>query len=349
MQTAQTASIHLIAPLQKRSHKLLLWLFFPLLFVTCYSSANNLNGFDLTDSLIPQSKIYAGGPPRDGIPSIDQPRFIAASEDQLLQPESLVIGVSIDGISRAYPVAILNWHELVNDQINQQPVVISYCPLCGTALVYGAGGTVKQGQARSENESKVVAVGDGGLRFGVSGLLYNSDLLLYDRNTESLWSQITGEAISGPMKGQKLELLPAQLTSWQQWQSLYPQTVVLSTDTGHRRDYRRSPYGDYDSNERIYFPVEFLSRRYHPKERVLGVELNGKYKAYPIAELAKHGDLRSLTDSFGDQQLRIDYDLFSRSGRVFTANGVELPVINAYWFAWYGFHPKTAVYTANSK
>lgn len=343
MHVDQTTRFHLVASQPRRSQNVLLWLLWPLMLLSGYSSGNELNGFDLTDSLIPSNKIYAGGPPRDGIPSIDRPRFIAAGDDQLLQPDSLVIGISIDGISKAYPVAILNWHELVNDQINLQPVVVSYCPLCGTALVYGADNTLASAEG---GEAKVAWDSGEVLRFGVSGLLYNSDLLLYDRNTESLWSQITGEAISGPMKGQQLELLPAQLTSWQQWLNVHPKTLVLSTDTGHRRDYRRSPYGDYDSNERLYFPVEFLSRRYHPKERVLGIELDGSFKAYPMAELAKRGEQQTLTDSWGDHQLRIDYDLPSRSGRVFTAEGVELPVINAYWFAWYGFHPKTAVYTA---
>ncbi len=289
--------------------------------------AGGINGFDLTDSLIPAEQIYAGGPARDGIPSIDQPRFISPDQDQLLEPDSLVVGIELNGISRAYPIAILNWHELVNDVVGSQSIVVTYCPLCGTALVFDA----------TMAESK--------LQFGVSGLLYNSDLLLYDRNTQSLWSQITGEAINGPMKGAKLKQLPAVLTSWQRWHTEHPASQILSTETGYRRDYHRSPYGDYNSSPVIYFPIEFLSKRYHPKERVLGVEIDGHFKAYPFAELAKRGDQEPLLDRLAGQNLRIEYDLASRSGRVFDDSGGEISVINSFWFAWYSFHPKSAVFS----
>jgi hypothetical protein len=298
-----------------------------LLLISNLSLASGFNGFDLTGSLIPAAKIHAGGPPRDGIPSIDRPQFIHASENQLLKPDSLVIGIELNGISRAYPIAILNWHELVNDTIGSSAVVVSYCPLCGTALVFDA------------------TMADDQLQFGVSGLLYNSDLLLYDRTTESLWSQITGEAISGPMKGNRLRLLPAVLTRWQRWQTEHPDTQILSTETGYQRDYSRSPYGDYDNSPVMYFPVEFLSKRYHPKERVLGVEIDGQFKAYPFAELAKRGDQQVLNDQLAGQNLRIEYDLTSRSGRAFAADGKEIPVINSFWFAWYSFHPKSEVFS----
>lgn len=297
-----------------------------LLLLTSLSFAQGFNGFDLEGSLLPAEKILQGGPPRDGIPSIDQPKFLSAVQGGL-DPASLVVGITLNGESRAYPVAILNWHELVNDRIGTQALVISYCPLCGTALVFNA---EVQGQT---------------LEFGVSGLLYNSDLLLYDRQHLSLWSQITGEAISGPKAGQRLELLPAELTTWQRWHAEHPATLILSTDTGFNRDYSRSPYGDYDSNDRLYFPVEFLSQRYHPKERVLGVEIEGVFKAYPFAELAQRETQEPLYDSLAGKLLRIEYDLPSRSGRVFDEAGKELPVINSFWFAWYGFHPQTAVYS----
>ncbi len=303
-----------------------LWLVL-LLLLSAQSFAQSYNGFDLEGSTLPVAKIFQGGPPRDGIPSIDQPKFVSADEDTLLEPHSLVVGVELNGESRAYPVAILNWHELVNDRIGSQAVVISYCPLCGTALVFNA---IVQGQT---------------LQFGVSGLLYNSDLLLYDRQQQSLWSQITGEAISGPFIGQRLQLLPAVLTSWQRWRSEHPDTRLLSTDTGYSRDYQRSPYGDYDNSERLYFPVEFLSRRFHPKERVLGVEVDGVFKAYPFAELAKRKEQTQLLDRVAGRLLRVEYDLPSRSGRVFEQTGDELPVINSFWFAWYGFHPQTEVFT----
>ncbi|WP_421870777.1 DUF3179 domain-containing protein [Motiliproteus sp.] len=293
-------------------------------------TAETLNGFELEGSLIPKEQILSGGPPRDGIPSIDRPRFVDADQDDFLQPESPVIGLTLAGESRAYPISILNWHELVNDRFGDQPVLISYCPLCGTAMVFDA-----------RLDGKPVA-------FGVSGLLYNSDLLLYDRQSESLWSQITGEAVTGARKGQRLTLLPSTLTSWQRWRQQHPDTRLLSTETGFLRDYQRSPYGDYDRNGRLYFPVAFLSKRYHPKERVLGIQIGDQYKAYPFVELAKRPTSEPLIDRIGGQQLRIEYDIDSRSGQIFDQQQRELPVINSFWFAWYGFHPDTDIWRADS-
>ncbi|RDE23063.1 DUF3179 domain-containing protein [Motiliproteus coralliicola] len=303
------------------------WLF---CLASTVTTAASLNGFELEGSLIPEEQILSGGPPRDGIPSIDRPRFVDADQDDFLQPESPVIGLSLAGESRAYPISILNWHELVNDRFGDQPVLISYCPLCGTAIVF---------DARLDGAP---------VEFGVSGLLYNSDLLLYDRQSESLWSQITGEAVTGARKGQRLTLLPSTLTSWQRWRQQHPETRLLSTDTGFRRDYQRSPYGDYERNGRLYFPVEFLSQRYHPKERVLGVQVGNAYKAYPFVELAKRDDESPLIDELGGQKLRIEYDIQSRSGQVFDQQQRELPVINSFWFAWYGFHPDTDIWRADS-
>jgi len=142
-----------------------------------------LNGFDLSGALIPVRDIESGGPPRDGIPSIDDPRFVGASKASFLAPEDRVLGVAIEGEAKAYPVAILNWHEIVNDRSLDQNFVVTYCPLCGSGMVF------------------VADVGERALSFGVSGLLYNSDMLLYDRNTESLWSQLLAKAVSGPLKG----------------------------------------------------------------------------------------------------------------------------------------------------
>lgn len=307
------------------------WLMFGVLgLLSTATTAGSLNGFDLAGSLIPEDQILSGGPPRDGIPSIDQPIFVDADQDQLLSPESPVIGLTIEGESRAYPIAILNWHELVNDRFGDRAVLVSYCPLCGTAMVFDA----------HFDEQPV--------EFGVSGLLYNSDLLLYDRQTESLWSQITGEAVTGARKGQQLTLLPSTLTSWQRWRQQHPDTRLLSTQTGFVRDYHRSPYGDYEQNGRLYFPVAFLSKRYHPKERVLGVQIGDQYKAYPFVELAKRDSTEPLTDQVGGQLLRIEYDIDSRSGQIFDQQQQEIPVINSFWFAWYGFHPGTEIWRADS-
>jgi hypothetical protein len=287
--------------------------------------AYSKNGFDLSESLIPPKDILQGGPPRDGIPSIEKPKFVAASEADFIKPTDRVIGITINGESRAYPINILNWHEIVNDEIKGVPVSITYCPLCGTGLVY-----------QSKMNGQV-------LKFGVSGLLYNSDVLLFDRQTETLWSQILSKAISGPMKGQKLAMIPSSQTSWASWLQKQPNTKVLSTDTGFSRDYRRSPYGDYDNNTQTYFPVSAQSRAYHPKERVLGITLNGKYKAYPFVELGKLGT-NTLKDNFEGQNLTINFDVANRDGEVLDASGRPLELVNSFWFAWYAFHQDTAVF-----
>jgi hypothetical protein len=287
--------------------------------------AYSKNGFDLSESLIPSKDILQGGPPRDGIPSIENPKFVAAANANFMRPTDRVIGITINGESRAYPINILNWHEIVNDQIKGVPVSVTYCPLCGTGLVYQA------------------KVGGKVLKFGVSGLLYNSDVLLFDRQTETLWSQILSKAISGSMKGQKLTMVPSSQTSWASWLKKQPNTKVLSTDTGFSRDYRRSPYGDYDQNTETYFPVSARSKAYHPKERVLGITINGKHKAYPFVELGKLGT-NTLKDSFQGQNLTINFDMANRDGEVLGANGKPLELVNSFWFAWYAFHQDTAVY-----
>lgn len=154
--------------------------------VPALQASDSLNGFDISGALVPKSQIERGGPPRDGIPALTRPSMRAASKVDYLKPADRVLPLSLDGESRAYPIRILNWHEVVNDAVGARGVVISYCPLCGTGMVLDA-----QADGRS-------------LEFGVSGLLYNSDMLLYDRQAESLWSQIQAQAISGPLKRSKL-------------------------------------------------------------------------------------------------------------------------------------------------
>ncbi|MFZ0789299.1 MAG: DUF3179 domain-containing protein, partial [Chromatiaceae bacterium] len=171
------------------------------------------NGFDLVGALVPVSAILPGGPERDGIPAIDRPRFLPADEAPEVRTGDRVLGLRLDGQARAYPIAILNWHEIVNDRFGDLPVAVTYCPLCGTGMAF-----------RAEAGGKP-------LQFGVSGLLYNSDVLLYDRQSESLWSQIDRRAISGPHKGERLEALPLEHTTWGDWQQRHPDTLVLSRDT----------------------------------------------------------------------------------------------------------------------
>jgi len=285
------------------------------------------NGFDLRDSLIPVDQIHLGGPPRDGIPAIDRPRFVEAGAADFLQPDDRVLGLRIGNQARAYPVSILNWHEVVNDRFGKLPVSVTYCPLCGTGVAFSG---------RDGNATRT---------FGVSGLLYNSDVLLYDRETKSLWSQLMMQAVSGPRRGERLEALPLTHTTWTKWSAEHPGTRVLSTDTGYRRDYERDPYAGYASERETYFPVNATSRRYHPKERVLGIEIAGIAKAYPFTELARSGE-KAIVDHIGDQPLKLTFDAESETARAFDADGRQLPATSSFWFAWYAFHPDGEVYTA---
>lgn len=291
---------------------------------SCY--AQSKKGFDLSNSLIPVNEIKDGGPPRDGIPSIDNPKFLKASE-VLLKDGDRILGVQLNGIAKAYPINILNYHEIVNDYFGDDPVVITYCPLCGSGIAF---------DARINGKAKT---------FGVSGLLYNSDVLLYDRETESLWSQLKYQAISGPLAGQKLEMINTANTTWKNWKEKYPNSLVLSEDTGFKRDYSLDPYPGYDRSSELYFSVNDSDDRYHPKETVVGIEINGKSKAYPFSELEK-SDKKEISDNFQGKNLRIMYDADAKSAEILDGKGNPIPAVTNFWFAWFAFHPDTEVYTA---
>jgi len=274
------------------------------------------NGFKINTPLVPINEIHHGGPPRDGIPAINQPEFISANKADYLTDSDTVLGLVLNNTAKAYPIKILNWHEIVNDN----GVVVSYCPLCGTGMIFKSNG----------------------MNFGVSGLLYNSDMLLYDKQTESLWSQIMAKAISGPLKGKKLEMYATEHTSWLSWKNSHPDTQVLSDQTGFNRDYSISPYGQYSSSKKLYFPVNKRSRAFHPKEKIIGLQINGKYKAYAFSELSLSSS-STIKDVFSGQTLEIQFDAQHHSGTI-KIKGNIIPVITAYWFAWYAFHPETEIY-----
>jgi hypothetical protein len=172
-------------------------------------------------------------------------------------------------------------------------------------------------------------------------LLYNSDVLLYDRETESLWSQLKMEAVTGPRLGERLEWLPAQHTTWESWRTAHPQTDVLSLRTGYDRDYGRDPYAGYATNSRLMFPVRQQDPRLAPKEWVAGVLMNGQPKAYPLKRLSSG---RKLEDHIGGQTIYLTYDTKAQSVQVTDANESPMPVVQAYWFAWVAFYPKTQLY-----
>ena len=244
------------------------------------SLAASLNGFDLSEATVPASDLLPGGPPRDGIPALTDPKFIGADRVSFLEPNDRVLGVTVNGVAKAYPLSIMTRHEIVNDTFDGRPVVVTYCPLCFTGMAF---------DARIDGRRQT---------FGVSGLLYNSDIVLYDRETESLWSQLLQQAISGPRSGQTLTLLHTTNTTWSDWRKRNPNTLVLSDQTGHEADYQTDPYAGYDLSPALMFPVQFRSMGYHPKQYVLGIVLDGIAKAYPVSELHKAGT--TIDDRIGN-------------------------------------------------
>ncbi len=302
--------------------------------ITLFSSIFNCfaaphNGFDLSNSLIDSNKILAGGPPKDGIPAIDNPVFISPRDATYLKHTDRILGIELNGISKAYPIAILNWHEIINDKIDNSSFSITYCPLCGTGVAFSS------------------RVKDRILNFGVSGLLYNSDVLLYDRQTESLWSQIKSQAISGNLQGEKLNRLPITHTSWSKWLATHPQTKVMSDQTGFSRDYTRDPYAGYEQSRATYFQVSNKAPdNYHPKERVLGLQVNDLFKAYPFSEIDK-ANTALLSDNFAGQTFNIHWDNKNQQASITDSSGKEMMAIEGFWFAWFAFHPETEVFKVN--
>jgi len=291
--------------------------------------AQSKNGFDLAGALVPVDEILWGGVQRDGIPSINQPKFLPAADADFLGKRDRVLGVYRNGIAKAYPIRILDRHEVVNDYFAGERVVITYCPLCFSGMAFS------------------ISADSVARTFGVSGLLYNSDVLLYDHQTGSLWSQIRSEAISGRMKGTKIPPVVAAHTTWPDWLRRYPDTQVLSTDTGFGIRYRTSAYATYQRSRDLMFPVGNRSKQYSNKELVLGVTSDGVYKAYPFKELRKQDQL-SFNDTFNGKEITIEWREKEKYARAISSDGEEIPTVIVYWFAWYAFHPTTAVYQAGS-
>ena len=281
--------------------------------------------FDLRSATVPVKRIMSGGPPKDGIPALTDPKQVAAGDANFLRPDDRVIGVVVEGTARAYPLGILGHHEIVNDHVGETPFAVTYCPLCDSAAVF---------DRRTELGEK---------EFGVSGLLYNSNVLMYDRRgqPESLWSQLKAEGISGPAAAKPLKALPLELTTWQHWVARYPQTTVLSTDTGHRRNYAQDPYAAYFRSPKLMFPVKPVSRRLPTKQRVLGIWTTNAARAYPVSAFGNKP--QTITQELDGRSFSVQFDPASRSLRVSGADdGVQW--MYSFWFAWYAFRPQTEVY-----
>ncbi len=311
--------------------------------------------------IIPLEKIKSGGPPKDGIPSIDTPEFTEASQEYHVSDSDTVLGLEINGDVRAYPLSILVWHEIVNDNVGGVPVAVTYCPLCFTNQVFER---VIDGQE---------------VEFGTSGKLYNSNLVMYDRLTNSYWSQALGKAIVGELTGYELSTIPFDVIRWGDWKSLHPDSVVLTTNTGHIRAYGVDPYGNYYTETRILFPVENTDDRMHPKEIILGFNDGDVYKAYkqqdvesaviindqinnnPIFLVSLYPenarafertvDGKVLEFFFKDESIidketnsEWNYDGVAISGALVGTELNRIPFNPGFWFEWIAFHPDTDVY-----
>jgi Protein of unknown function (DUF3179) len=315
-------------------------------------------------NIVPLDEIVSGGPPRDGIPSIDKPKFVSVEEaDKILQDADQVVGLNINGDIRAYPLQILVWHEIVNDNVGGTPVAVTYCPLCFTNQVFNR--TV-DGQT---------------VEFGTSGKLYNSNLVMYDRTSNPLWSQALGQAIAGKQSGIKLDRIPFDVAFWKEWKQLYPDTKVLSRDTGSTRPYGADPYGNYYTSNDLFFPVSNHDDRLGLKEIIVGLENGGQYKAYKLQQIedtkvvndevngksvalfSLHPFMVRVFDSTLDgQKLEFQYNKNSskitdkQTGSEWNFDGIgtagpmkgkhllRLPYDEGFWFEWVAFHPKTALY-----
>ena len=228
---------------------------------------------DFSRAAVSFSDIIAGGPPKDGIPAIDQPVFETVAEaDRWLEDREPVILVRAEGRAKIYPLRVLTWHEIVNDSIGELPIAVTYCPLCNTGMVFDR------------------RLGSEVLDFGVSGRLIYSNMIMYDRPSETRWIQATGTGIAGRHTGRKLSLVPSSMLAWRDLKEAFPEAEVLSRSTGHARDYGRNPYQGYDRSAQpfLYRGPNRTSRSENPMERVLTIYHGDTARAVPYTELFEH-------------------------------------------------------------
>jgi Protein of unknown function (DUF3179) len=224
--------------------------------------------------VIDVGELRPGGPPPDGIPAIDEPRFLDAGGVAFLDDNEPVLALEIDGDARAYPLQIMTWHEIANDTVSGVPVAVTYCPLCNTAIAFDR------------------RLDDRVLSFGTSGMLYHSALVMYDRQTESLWSHFTSEALVGVLAGQQLHTFPVAIVSWSDWRDAHPDGLVLSRETGHGRDYGVNPYPGYDDVDTPPFLFDGeVDGRLAAKERIVGIGLDRDPVAVRLDALTEAGVL----------------------------------------------------------
>jgi len=284
---------------------------------------------DFTGAKIAKADLLQGCFGKDCIPSIDNPTFESAQEaDTWLAPDDRIFALDFNGVVRAYPQRIMNWHEIVNDEVNGAPIAITFCPLCGSALAF------------ERTVDGVIT------EFGVSGKLHNSDLVMYDRYEGNLWQQITGEAIIGPAarRNEELTKVPIITVPWSQWKTEHPDTQVLSRNTGYTRNYDQYPYGTYEENDELIFGVKGLDTSLQIKTPVYGIEVDGLSKAYPEAVFDED---KAISDQLGDIPLSLKKDADGDILITRIDTGEQITPIRLFWFAWAAFHPNTELYQDN--
>lgn len=276
------------------------------------SNGSGQKPFDVTRHTIPISEIERSIP-KDAIPALTRPQFVSAQEaGKNLKESDRVLGVAFDGEAKAYPIGILNRHELVNDIIGNRPVLVTWCPLCGSSVVYDP---VIDGQR---------------LTFGVTGLLYKRNVIFYDHETMSLWSQLLSESVAGPMAGTPLPVLPMTDTTWGEWRRGHPNTLVLSFPTGSARDYELDPYESYPLARK---PALLITN---------GVES----KIYPFSELKKAGP--RVVDQVGIEEITILYDHASKTAQIDASTGTITSFV-AFMNNLKEFYPQAAIFKASKR
>ncbi len=284
---------------------------------------------DFSRSSVDFAEIFSGGPPKDGIPAITGPRMLRVADETSLAPLEPVVVVELDGETpRAYPIRYLTWHEIVNDRIGDTPVAVTFCPLCNSAITFDA------------------RVGERELEFGVSGKLRFSDMVMYDRNTESWWQQFVGEAIVGELQGARLTVLPSWLENWASYAARHPGGLVMAQPTGHRREYGRNPYANYDRST-----TPFLYRGDPPPHgvRSLSRVVAVGDRAWPLGRLAEAGELiedgvrltwrAGQASALGASEIAKGRDV--GNVRTYDAEtGEAIPHDVAFAFAFHAFHPE---------
>jgi hypothetical protein len=280
-----------------------------------------------------KKNLVSGGPPKDGIPAIDNPKYLTAKEaDKIINDNDQVFGIDHDGLVAAYPQDILYHHEIVNEEVpskegESEKISITYCPLTGSVIGYK------------------------GKNLGVSGALYNSNLVFYDRETDSSYPQILGLAVEGKETGTSLATFPVTVTTWKKWKTAHPDTKVLSRDTGFPRDYDRAPYPGYEDSLRVWFPVAARSNQFHNKELVHGIEYatknaegtNGTHMETFALLKEKVKAEKTVTIKTKQRDLTVTYDAVTDSITVTDQEDNHVKSFDVYWFAWFAYHPDTKV------